>query len=108
MPTTTHNTNNATSTRSASSNARTADPSVRFYGSIGLPGKPIVRQAALTHSAAGSECHTVASPWTEFSAADGGIMDVTKILQRARDCADIAQRKTGQERTKLLELADAW
>jgi hypothetical protein len=35
-------------------------------------------------------------------------MDVTKILQRARDCADKAERTTGQERTKLLELADAW
>jgi hypothetical protein len=44
----------------------------------------------------------------EFSAAKRGIMDVTQILQRARDCADMAARTTGQERTKLLKLADAW
>jgi hypothetical protein len=44
----------------------------------------------------------------EFSAANRGIMDVTQILQRVRDCADMAARTTGQERTKLLELADAW
>jgi hypothetical protein len=36
------------------------------------------------------------------------VMGVTEILERARQCFDMAERMTGEERTKLLEIADAW
>ena len=35
-------------------------------------------------------------------------MSVTEHLQRARECADIAERLTGKDKEKLLEIAEAW
>jgi ubiquinone biosynthesis protein Coq4 len=35
-------------------------------------------------------------------------MRVTEYLQRARECADIAERVTGKDKDKLKEIATAW
>ena len=35
-------------------------------------------------------------------------MPVSGYLQRARECADLAERLTGADKMKLLEHADAW
>ena len=35
-------------------------------------------------------------------------MSVTGCLERARDCAARADQKAGDERRRLLELAEAW
>ncbi len=35
-------------------------------------------------------------------------MGVTEYLQRARDCADMAERMTPADKKKLLAIADAW
>jgi hypothetical protein len=35
-------------------------------------------------------------------------MNVTDYLTRARECADIAERVTGADKKKLMEIADAW
>ena len=35
-------------------------------------------------------------------------MSVTEYLTRARECADIADRIEGEDKRKLLEIADAW
>jgi hypothetical protein len=35
-------------------------------------------------------------------------MSVTEYLQRARLCAEIADRLTGEDKTKLMDIADAW
>jgi hypothetical protein len=33
---------------------------------------------------------------------------VTEYLQRARDCAALADKMTGEDKKKLLGIADAW
>ena len=35
-------------------------------------------------------------------------MSVTEYLERARQCADLADRMSGEDKKKLLEIADAW
>jgi hypothetical protein len=35
-------------------------------------------------------------------------MDVTDYLDRARECAALADRKTGEEKKRLESLAEAW
>jgi hypothetical protein len=35
-------------------------------------------------------------------------MGVTDYLQRARECAEIADRMKGADKAKLLEVAEAW
>jgi len=35
-------------------------------------------------------------------------VSVTEYLERARECADLADRMNGDDRKKLLEIADAW
>jgi hypothetical protein len=35
-------------------------------------------------------------------------MGVTDYLERARECAAIADKKTGDEKKRMLEIADAW
>ena len=35
-------------------------------------------------------------------------MNVTDYLERARECAAMAERMTPEEKKKLLELAEAW
>jgi hypothetical protein len=42
------------------------------------------------------------------TAARGATMLVTTYLERARECADIAERLQGEDRRKLLAIANAW
>jgi hypothetical protein len=35
-------------------------------------------------------------------------MRVTRYLERARDCANIAERVEGEDKRKLLAMANAW
>ena len=35
-------------------------------------------------------------------------VSVTEYLERARDCVDLADRMNGEDKKKLLEIAEAW
>lgn len=35
-------------------------------------------------------------------------MSVTEYLERARECAEIADRMTGPDKAKLMKIADVW
>jgi hypothetical protein len=41
------------------------------------------------------------------SSADEAV-SVTQYLERARECANLADRMSGEDKKKLLEIADAW
>ena len=38
----------------------------------------------------------------------GGTVSVSEYLERARECAAMAENMTGDERTKMLAVAQAW
>ena len=40
--------------------------------------------------------------------AGGRIVDVADYLKHARDCADMAAHMTGEDKQKLIELAECW
>ena len=46
--------------------------------------------------------------WFDFALSLEGVVSVTDYLEHARECAALADRKTGGERKRLLDLAEAW
>ncbi len=38
----------------------------------------------------------------------GGTVSVSEYLERARECAALAENMTGDEKTKMLAVAQAW
>ena len=43
-----------------------------------------------------------------FLLGGGNMESVTEYLERARECADMADKMTGRDNARLMEIADAW